>query len=359
MSVRYTRDGTTPSYECNQVHSQLAGPTCQFVRGDGVDAAVARLFLEAIQPAQLQVSLAALAEVEAQARQVERQWQLRLERARYEADLARRRFLAVDPENRLVARSLEREWNAKLLDVEQLERGHTALPSVTAQRLGAEERQRILSLAEDLPALWDASTTTDAERKQLLRLLIKDVTLTKHAAVIGVAVRWQTDACTAAEVPRPRRSADARRTDAGVVERVRALATGQTDRQIADLLNAEGRKPGASGSFTAKKVQWIRQAHKIPSGCPEGPGACAAGQRGDGRYSARAAAQLLNVTVSTIADWCRCERLDGSQSSPHGPWWVRLTPEIINRFRKPTRRRWKKRSPEPKAGGMLGGRRQR
>src|SRR5207244_4090899 len=105
MGVRYTRNGTTPSYECNRLHNQQGGRTCQSIRGDGVDAAVARLFLEAIQPAQLEVSLATLEQIEDQARQVERQWQLRLERARYEADLARRRFLIVDPENRLVARN--------------------------------------------------------------------------------------------------------------------------------------------------------------------------------------------------------------------------------------------------------------
>jgi DNA invertase Pin-like site-specific DNA recombinase len=131
MSVRYTRNGTTPSYECNQLHRQQAGRTCQFVRGDGVDDAVARLFLGAIQPAQLQVSLGTLAEIENQSQQIERQWQLRLERARYEADLARRRFLAVDPENRLVARNLEKDWNEKLATVAQLEREQT-LASVTA-----------------------------------------------------------------------------------------------------------------------------------------------------------------------------------------------------------------------------------
>src|SRR4029077_21007468 len=212
MTVRYTRNGTTPSYECNQVHKQQGGRTCQFVRGDGVDAAVAHLFLEAIQPAQLDVSLATLAQVEDQARQVERQWQLRLERARYEADLARRRFLAVEPENRLVARNLEKDWNERLAAVEQLERERTALPAWAAPRLSPEERQRILGLAEDLPALWHAPTTTPAERKQLLRLLLKDVTLTKEATTIRVALRWQTGAGLTVEVPRPPRSCDARRT---------------------------------------------------------------------------------------------------------------------------------------------------
>jgi DNA invertase Pin-like site-specific DNA recombinase len=344
MRVRYTRHGTTPSYECNQVHKQQGGRTCQFIRGDGVDAAVACLFLEAIQPAQLEVSLATLEQIEDQARQIERQWQLRLERARYEADLARRRFLSVEPENRLVARNLEKDWNEKLAAVELLERERAALPTGAAPRLSPQERQRILHLAEDLPALWHAPTTTPAERKQLLRLLAKDVTLTKEATTIRVALRWQTAACTTVEVPRPPRSCDACRTPTTVVAQVRVLAGNHTDRQIADRLNAAGWQSGRGGSFTASKVQWVRYVHGIRSGCPEGPGACAQGARGDGRCSAQAAAKALNVDVSTIAAWCKSGQLDGIQANPHGPWWIRLTPEVIERLRKPVRRRWKKRS---------------
>jgi hypothetical protein len=344
MTVRYTRNSTTPSYECNQVHKQQSGRTCQSIRGDGVDAAVARLFLEAIQPAQLEVSLATLEQIEEQGRQIERQWQLRLERARYEAELARRRFLAVEPENRLVARNLEKDWNEKLAAVEQLERERNALPAWAPPRLGAEERQRILGLAEDLPSLWHAPTTTSAERKQLLRLLLKDVTLTKEASTIRVALRWQTGVCQTVEVPRPPRSCDARRTGAAVVARIRALTPDHTDRQVAEQLNAEGLRSGRGGQFTSNKVQWIRYVHKISSGCPEGPAACTRSQRGDGRYSAQSAAKALNVDVSTIAAWCKSGILDGIQATPHGPWWIRLTPEDITRLRKPIRQRWKKQS---------------
>lgn len=345
MSVRYTRNGTTPSYECNQVHKQQGGRTCQFVRGDAVDAAVARLFLDALQPAQLEVSLATLAELENQARQIERQWQLRLERARYEADLARRRFVAVDPENRLVARNLEKDWNEKLAAVEQLEREQTTLSARVAPALTAEERQRIVNLAEDLPALWHAPTTTAAERKQLLRFLVQDVTLTKREREITLAIRWQTQACTLAEVPRPQRSCDARRTPAAVVERVRRLARDHSDSQVATLLNAEGLRSGTGQSFTAGRVQWIRYAHNIPSGCPEGPGRVVTGQRADGRYSTRAAAELLNVDIATVTAWCQAGRLDGIQAKPHGPWWIVLTPEIIAELRKSRRQRWGQRSP--------------
>jgi DNA invertase Pin-like site-specific DNA recombinase len=344
MSVRYTRQGTTPSYECNQVHKQEGGRTCQFVRGDGVDAAVAQLFLEALQPAQLEVSLATLEQIEEHTRQVERQWRLRLERARYEADLARRRLLAVEPENRLVSRNLEKDWNDRLAAVEQLEREQAALPAGAPPRLGPEERQRILNIAEDLPALWHAPTTTPAERKQLLRLLVKDVTLTKEATTIRVALRWQTEVGTVVTVPRPPRSCDARRTPAAVVERVRALAGDHSDRQVAERLNVEGLQSGRGGSFTASKVQWIRYVHKIRSGCPEGPAACPRQQRGDGRCSARTAAAALNVDVSTIAAWCESGRLDGVQARPHGPWWILLTPEVIAQLRKPKKRRCQKRS---------------
>jgi DNA invertase Pin-like site-specific DNA recombinase len=343
MSVRYLADGRRPCYECTEVHAHLAGPTCQSLRGDAVDAAVAQCFLEAIQPAELAVALAALEAVEARARQLDRQWQLRLEQARYEADLARRRFVAVEPEHRLVARSLERDWNAKLAAVDQLEREEATRPRPTAQLVSPAERERILALAQDLPALWHAAATPQAERKQLLRCLVKDVTLTKQARTIQIGIRWQTEACTALEIPRPLRSCEARRTDPAVIRRIRELARNHTDRQIAVQLNQEELRPGLQGLFTASKVQWLRYQHAIPSGCPEGPLACPEGQRGDGRYSARAAAQALNITVSTVAAWCQAGRLDGVQAVPHGPWWVHLDPDVIAALRKPVRRRWTRR----------------
>jgi DNA invertase Pin-like site-specific DNA recombinase len=305
MTVRYLDDGITPSYECNQVRTKLAGRSCQSLRGDGADAAVARVFLQAMQPAQLEVSISTLEQIEARARQIDHQWQLRIERVHYEADLAQRRFFAVDPENRLVARSLERDWNDKLAQVQRLEREYATLPKPTARLASSEERKRILALAQDLPAVWRASTTTHAERKQLLRFLVKDVTLTKRETTIHIGVRWQTEALTELNIPRPKRVFDAKRTNPVVVERVRELAPTHTDRQIAVILNQEGFTSGMSKSFDRDKVHWVRYAYDIPTGCPEAPGACPGGQRGDGRYSARAAAELLNVNVSTVAAWCK------------------------------------------------------
>ena len=345
MSVRYLQDGSVWAYICAQAHSQHAEKTCQFLTGNDIDTAVAQTFLEAMQPAQLEVSMAAFEQIEGRAQQVDRQWQLRIERSRYEADLARRRFYAIDPENRLVARTLEHDWNDKLTQVEQLEHEYEALPKWIDHLVSPAERQRILALAQDLPAIWQAPTTSHTERKQLLRFLIKDVTLTRQDSSVQINIRWQTEAVTAREVACRPKSCDLRRTSPAVVGRVRVLARDHTDRQVANLLNQEGLSPGLGGTFSASKVQWIRYTYQIANNCPKAPGLCPTGQRGDGRYSARTVVQLLNVNVSTIADWCKAGILDHIQETPHGPRWISLTPEIIATLRKPIQRRWQKHIP--------------
>jgi hypothetical protein len=139
------------------------------MRGDKIDQAVKQRFLAALEPAPLEVSLAALDQIEARARQIERQWQLRQERAQYEVDLARRRSISIDLENRLVAWSLEREWNEKLSALETLEREYVAWGKQVTRPLSAEDYQRILGLAQDLPTVWHSVATTNSERKQLRR----------------------------------------------------------------------------------------------------------------------------------------------------------------------------------------------
>ncbi len=203
MHVRYVANSTTPRYICNQAQLSHGGHICQLICANGVDAAVTATLLEAMQPAQLAVSLATLDQLEVQARQIDRQWQLRLERAQYEADLARRRFLSVEPENRLVARSLERDWNDKLAAQAALERDYASIPHLSERLVSPEERQHILALAQDVPSLWAAATTTQVERKQLVRFLVKDVRLTQGPTTIKLVIRWQTDACTTLEIARP------------------------------------------------------------------------------------------------------------------------------------------------------------
>jgi DNA invertase Pin-like site-specific DNA recombinase len=324
-------------YKCTYKKSHRAQQPCQAIRGDQVDAAVARAFLEAIEPAQLEVSLAALDQVAAAARRLDQQWQRSVERAQYEADLARRRYLAVDPDNRLVARNLERDWNEKLAELERLKRESALRPGQPHRLVDSRERAELLGLARDFPGLWNAATTTPAQRKQLLGFLIKDVTLERAGTVVRALIRWQTEACTLLEVPYVKwvRGYDPRGTQAAVVERVRELAATLTDRRIAEQLNREGTSRGEEEVYTGSKIYWIRYLHKIPSCCPESPSHSVAGTRGDGRCSAAQAAKLLRVSIATIANWCRTGRLDGIQAVQGGPWWITLTPACIERLRKP------------------------
>ena len=280
MTVRYLKNGSIPSYECNSVHTHYAGATCQSIRGDGIDAAVARAFLEAMRPAQLEVSMAAFDQIAAQARQLDRQWQLTLERARYEAELARRRFVAVEPENRLVARTLEREWNEKLAEIERLERDAAAPPSAgepAGRSRGAAADPGPgpgsaggLACPDDAP---DRSQTTAG-------IFDQGCDLCRGETTIQVAIRWQTEACTVLEVPRPQRSYEVRRTDPAVVARVRALAP--------DTHRPPDRRPAGSGGFPirdraslhANKVQQIQICLFDPQWLSRGAGRVPGGLSG-------------------------------------------------------------------------------
>lgn len=268
MQVQYPQGGNG-RYVCQHGHYQHAGRRCQTLLAHPVDGAVAKTFLEAMIPAQLEVSLATLQELEARAHQIERAWELERERARYEAELARRRFELVEPLNRLVARSLEREWNQKLLQLEQWEREAALASRVAPCCLTAPERERVLSLARDLPRVWEAKTTSHAQRKQLLRLLIAEVTVTRGERGLTLWIRWQTGAVTELEVSRGPKGYERNRTDPEVVERIRELCVKKTDRQIAAMLNEEKRTTGVGGAFTAMKVRSVRAAHGIETGCPE------------------------------------------------------------------------------------------
>ena len=204
-------------------------------------------------------------------------------------------------------------------------KGIAARPSVTTRMLAPGERERIVALAQDVPAVWQAPTTTHAERKQLLRFLIKEVTLTKRETTLQIAIRWQTEASTPLEIPRPPRSCDIRRTPVAIIDHIRGLATNHTDCQIADQLNAEGLTPGLGGRFTPSKVQWIRDTYELPRLCPDAPGAISDGQRGDGRYCVQTTAKLLNINISTVVHWCKSGKLNGLQAKLHGPWWISLS----------------------------------
>src|SRR5207248_8076889 len=193
MGLHYSgQNGNYPVYLCRADQHQHGGPRCQEVRALGVDAAVERLLLEALTPDRLALAIAALGELENEARALERQWSLKRERARYEAERARRQYDAVEPENRLVARELERRWEEALKEQRRLEEEYARFGRNQPRGLSAGEREQIRALARDLPALWQAATTTAADRQRIVRLVVKEVVVTVRGASewVDLTIHW-------------------------------------------------------------------------------------------------------------------------------------------------------------------------
>jgi hypothetical protein len=261
MRVTYEgTDGQYVVYVCCPWQEQGQYRACQRVPGNGVDQSVVQTVLEALVPAEIDLSLQVVDEVAGQMALVEKQWERRLERARYEADLARRRYQQVEPENRLVVRTLEQEWEDRLASLAQVEQEYAVARREVPLVLSAEERERLLALAHDLPALWEAESTTLAERKEVLRLLIADVTLTRRDADILVQLRWVTNEVEEWTVPLPQRGA---RTASIVLERIRELAPTHTDAETAACLNAGDLHTAHGQPFTEQRVHSLRRTHRI------------------------------------------------------------------------------------------------
>jgi hypothetical protein len=191
---------------------------------------------------------------------------MRLERAEYEVALAERRYQEVDPANRLVAGTLERRWNDALLRLDELNKEAAEFQHQEAHVATPEQKAKVLALARDLPRLWHAPTTQSKDRKRMLRLLIKDITVEKPAnpKQLLVHIRWQGGACSDVSVQLPPNIADRVRYPSAVVDRIRELARNLTDAEIADQLNREGQRSAKGQPYTVKIIQWIRCRYRIP-----------------------------------------------------------------------------------------------
>lgn len=258
MSPIY-RSNTTPSYLCV---SSATRRTCQTVHARHVDPLVEEVVLETIAAEDLALAVGAMEKLAERAMAMERQWQKRLEAARYEADRAARRYHQVEPENRLVARTLEREWNDRLLEVTRVEKEHEEARQAPPIALTAGQREQILALSKDLPRLFRAPTTKVSQKKELLRLLIEDVTLKNADAPYGieVAIRWKSGVVSRHRAERPALHPQAASDE--VIGRIESLYRTKTDQEIAAILNAEGHVGGNGRPFNGLVVAHHRQRHR-------------------------------------------------------------------------------------------------
>lgn len=329
LAVHYSGRSSAPGYHCagrNVVNGR--GQYCLNIGGVQIDQTVAKNLLAALTPAGLEASLVAAEQLEADHETTLAQFRRDVERARHAAKRAERRYRAVDPENRLVARGLEAEWEESLRDLKaaevELERRKARRP----RPLTSEERTTILALGSDLERVWSAPTTTDRDRKELLRALLEEAILTvdREKAEAHVTLRWRGGSLSEIDIPLPRSRQATIRTAEGTIDLLRRLAAHYPDAVIAGVLNRQGRKTATGLSFTANRVASLRSHWKVSRfTSPEGPvdGPC---------LTIDQAARELDLAPSTLHRWLNDGFIPGEQVTPGAPWRIRLTDELRARF---------------------------
>ncbi len=328
MQVAYAgTGGKVRRYACVRGHVlHHTEHSCQSLGGGRLERAVVDAFLAAVTPAGVAATAGAIRELEDQHQQLVSGQRLALERAEYDAERAERQFDACEPENRLVARTLERRLEQALAAVER-ERGKlAALEHARPQPLSDEERRALSGLARDLPRLWGAGTTTDRDRKQLLRTLIREVVVTVHGEPrrAAVEISWEGGARSELAVKLNARGPDTRRLGEGTIELIRRLAEHHPDRQIAAILSRQGRQTGTGLPFTEARVKAARQRAGIPAAPPADPNS--------DLVTIQQAASELGVSLFTMRRWLREGLLPGEQTTPGAPWRIGLTDDVRARF---------------------------
>jgi len=321
LSPRYTGNGGIhPMYECTRRQEDTRySPSCIRLSADVIDQAVGQRILEVLQPEQIEIALRAVQELERRSQAVDQQWRMRLERLEYQAQLAQRRYEEVDPANRLVAATLEQRWN------EALQAKATAQEELNRQRqeqglaLTDEQKAQLLALANDLPRLWKSQSTSTQDRKRMLRLLIKDITVervrTERKALLHF--RWQGGAVEDLSLALPLPAPDKVRYPQPVVERVRTLALTMTDAEIIATLNQEHLLSATGKPFTLSMIKWVRTRHGIPAPALKKPD----------ELTVKEVARQFGVSIGVVYYWIERRHLKARRLGPGAPYWITLSRE--------------------------------
>ncbi len=329
LAVHYSGRYSAPGYHCagtDIVNGR--GEYCLNVGGVQIDAALGAAFLAALAPAGLAAALEALEQLEADRETTLGQFRHDLERARYAAQRAERRYRACDPDNRLVARGLEAQWESALQELKAAEAELANRERSRPRALTGEERDSILSLGKDLKSVWSAPTTSDRDRKELLRSLLEEVSLSvaRENSNAHLMLRWRGGLLSDLDVPLPRSHPAPIRTAEHTIDLLRRLAAHYPDAVIAGILNRQGRKTATGLSFTANRVSSLRTHWNISCFEPSeqtNDAPCVTVER---------AAQALGVAPSTLHRWLNDGFIAGEQITPGAPWRIRLDDELRARF---------------------------
>jgi len=298
MRVRYQQVSgkQEPYYQCTEASVRLAGKLCQSIRGKAIDETVSSLLLETVKPMAIEVALAVQDEIANRINQSRAMRESQLERARYEAELARRRYLKVDPDNRLVADSLEADWNDKLRHLNSLQLEHEKQLEKDGKLFSDKSREQIIALAKDFPKVWDDEHTKPVERKRIVELLIEDVTLTKKEE-IAIDIRFRGGKTHSLTIQKPVPIAHVRKTSEEVIETLDELLNTCTESEVATKLNKMGYTNWQGQMFTVKKVHSIKHTYELKSRYER--------LRARGLLTSNEIAKQLGVSTTTVHTWGR------------------------------------------------------
>jgi DNA invertase Pin-like site-specific DNA recombinase len=336
MIVRYQSGGSDRwSYVCAGENTRGA-KVCWMVSGAAVDAAVEALLLRMIIPSELDLTLALEREVEFQSASLNRQWKLRLEKAGYEARRAERRYKAVDPDNRVVARTLEGEWEACLEELETLRQRYETARRQRRVALTGEDRERVRALARDLPSVWHAPTTSPADRKAMLRIAIEAITIRPVEVPkrsTQIQVQWASGAVDELCILRIR----THRASDEAIERIGELAArGMEDEHVAETLNEEQFTTGLGRRWSACAVKRIRLEHTAIRRPPNaGDRQPLPDRHPDGRYSVRGAMKRFGVNDDKVRNWIKRGLVEGVREAfdwCNGAWWLSIDEATAKRL---------------------------
>jgi DNA invertase Pin-like site-specific DNA recombinase len=329
LHTHYRGRNSSPGYHCpGKILVEGRGVYCLNIGGIQIDEAVVQAFIAALEPAKLAATLTAAERLEADRDAALKQWRLGVERAGYEAVRAERRYRAVDPDNRLVARSLEREWNESLSALEAAKTELTRRERERPRVLTNEERDHLLALGPDIAAVWHASTTTARDRKELLRTLLEEVIIKveRAKAAARLTLRWKGGALNEINLALPRSRPATVRTNEDTIALVRRLAALYPDTVIAGVLNRQGRTTAQGHRFEAGRVGNLRRHWQIP--CFEPKAYTVDGEL----ITIKKAASALGVAPSTIHRLLNDGIIPGEQLTSGAPWRIRLTDDLIAKF---------------------------
>jgi hypothetical protein len=325
MMVAYSGRASRLRYRCSRAMIEYAEPCCQGLAGGVLDDLVATRVLAALEPAALELNLVAADDLEQERGRLHQNWRQQVERARYEAKRARRQYDAVEPENRLVARELERRWEEALKEQRRLEEEYARFRRDQPRGLSACEREQIRALSRDLPALWHAPATTAADRQRIVRLLVEEVvaTVRGESEWVDVTIRWAGGSTSVHELVRPVQRYQQMSDYGRLLDRIDELRKeGRTLTVVAEQLNREGfRPPKRSVTFTKEMLSGLLA--KCSRTCPRPRAVAEPGVLDDHEWLLTDLARELKMPPETLHRWIRVGWVQARKlPTPRGQWVI-------------------------------------